>query len=381
MAGCSAAFFTTDCVPDAECAAWKMAALVALALVYSLFYSICFRYEAIKVCSPGSSPPSAAEKVSSALKQEQRSSAFHVLMSLWCYQLAGLLLAVPSPLKFLDGSAIIMNIIGPSGVRHGASQPGFQPAVPRVLHRSRQRPRRHHLRQRGVLCAVGRRRDCAHLPARVWLPIFTLFQAAISACPEYWDNNELACGAMAVWGAAGKLQALFLALKWSFDGVTWFTFKGGLRRLALRMKSAVGRFFLAMKQAVTCVRRSPSPPPSNPDAVSAPPLAHPKEVRGRGWLDLGVTAYSAFMTLMIQCTTCVRVPGLKADDGSALAELRWFYDGRMACFSDSGEMAERARLRLFSCAFKGSIRRRRHTHIAWIYCSRMQLPGTRAGRS
>ena len=186
---------------------------------------------------------------------------------------------------------------------------------------------------------------------------------------------------MAVWGAAGKLLALFLALKWSFDGLTWFTFKGGLRRLALRMKSAVGRFFLAMKQAVTCVRRSPSPPPSNPDAVSALPLAHPKEVRGRAWLDFGVTAYSAFMTLMIQCTTCVRVPGLKADDGSALAELRWFYDGRMACFSDSGEMAERARLRLFSCAFKGSIRRRRHTHIAWIYCSRMQLPGTRAGRS
>ena len=44
------------------------------------------------------------------------------------------------------------------------------------------------------------------------------------------------------------------------------------------------------------------------------------------------------MTLMIQFTTCVTVQGLQTD-GNALAELRWFYDGRIACFSNSGERA------------------------------------------
>jgi hypothetical protein len=41
---------------------------------------------------------------------------------------------------------------------------------------------------------------------------------------------------------------------------------------------------------------------------------------------------------MIQCTTCVTLPGYQ-DRGVALAQLRWFYDGRVVCFSDLGEQS------------------------------------------
>jgi len=39
---------------------------------------------------------------------------------------------------------------------------------------------------------------------------------------------------------------------------------------------------------------------------------------------------------MIQCTTCVEIKGYQ-DQGVALPQLRWFYDGRVVCFSDTGE--------------------------------------------
>jgi hypothetical protein len=335
VTGYSAAFFTTECVADAECSSWKLGILVVLALVYSLFYSIYFRYDAIKVRSPDSSKPTAAKKVSSALKQEPRTSVFHVLM--WYYQLVGLLLSMPSPLKFLDGNAIIMNIIGLVFGTVPVSQVFSLPSL--------------------VFCTAAGSAPADILLAnvafyalwavvmivltfpRVWLPIFRVCHTVLNVAPEYYDHYELACEAMAVWGTVGKFLALFLALKWSIDGLTWITFKGGFQRLVLRTKSVFVRFFLSIKRAAKCSRRSPTEPPSNPDHASAPPLAHPNEVRGRAWLDFGVTAYSAFMTLMIQFTTCVTVQGLRADDGSALAELRWFYDGRIACFSDSGERA------------------------------------------
>jgi hypothetical protein len=41
---------------------------------------------------------------------------------------------------------------------------------------------------------------------------------------------------------------------------------------------------------------------------------------------------------MVQCTTCVSITDIQID-GRASPELRWFYDGRVACFSDLGEVS------------------------------------------
>jgi hypothetical protein len=72
------------------------------------------------------------------------------------------------------------------------------------------------------------------------------------------------------------------------------------------------------------------------DAQKGPkkPPVLPAEVRGKAWLDWGISAYSAILSLLVQCTTCVRVEGLQTD---ASSDIRWFYDGRVVCFSDSGE--------------------------------------------
>jgi hypothetical protein len=52
------------------------------------------------------------------------------------------------------------------------------------------------------------------------------------------------------------------------------------------------------------------------------------------WL---ITCFSAVASLMMQGTACVRLTGLF----DATDELRWIYDGRVACFSDSGDLPGR----------------------------------------
>ena len=115
--GYSAAFFTTDCVADGECSAWKLWLLIFMALLYAVLYTIFLRYspETLTVENPNlASAPSCsslAQEPSAEIRREGRlSSSFQVLM--WYYQLVGLLLAMPNPLKFFDGQAVILNIIG-----------------------------------------------------------------------------------------------------------------------------------------------------------------------------------------------------------------------------------------------------------------------------
>jgi hypothetical protein len=61
------------------------------------------------------------------------------------------------------------------------------------------------------------------------------------------------------------------------------------------------------------------------------------DIRGPVIMKWFVTCFSALASLMMQGTACVRLEGLfdAADD------LRWIYDGRVACFSDSGELPGR----------------------------------------
>jgi hypothetical protein len=64
------------------------------------------------------------------------------------------------------------------------------------------------------------------------------------------------------------------------------------------------------------------------------------DIRGPVILKWFLSCFSAMASLMMQGTACVRLEGLfdAADD------LRWIYDGRVACFSDSGELPGRWQL-------------------------------------
>jgi hypothetical protein len=341
--GYSAAFFTTDCVSDEECAAWKLWVLVCLALAYSLFYSIFLRYDSQTLKPPPSGPSESTQtkRVSIAeIKQEKRSSAFHVLM--WYYQLAGLLLAMPNPLKFLDGNALILNFLGLIFGTVPASQALDLPSL--------------------VFCTKAGSAPADILFAniafyvlwamvmvvlsfkRIWLPIFRLCQSIFNLMPEFWDNYESACEALAVWGTVGKFVAFFLALKWSVSLITWASAKASTRRVLVAVASRVSSAWNRLVMIVSCKHYGATTSMVNDNPVESASkqraAVYPGEVRGQAWLDFGVTAYSALLSLMIQCTTCVTVGGYQVEN-SALSEVRWFYDGRVACFSDAGERSGR----------------------------------------
>ena len=57
------------------------------------------------------------------------------------------------------------------------------------------------------------------------------------------------------------------------------------------------------------------------------------EIRGPVILKWFVTCFSALSTLMMQGTACFYLNGLY----EAAEERRWIYDGRVACFSNSGD--------------------------------------------
>jgi hypothetical protein len=341
--GYSAAFFTTDCVSDEECADWKLWVLVFLSFVYSLFYSIFLRYDSQTLKPPPSGPiePTRTKRVSIAeIKQEKRSSAFRVLM--WYYQLVGLLLAMPNPLKFLDGNALIINFLG---LIFGTVPVSQALDLPSLVFCTKAGSAPADIIFANIAFYVIWAMVMVALSfKRIWLPIFRLCQAIFNLVPEFWDNYESACEALAVWGTVGKFFAFFLALKWSASLITWAATKAGTRRVLLafasRLRSA-WKWLVIIVSCKQCGTSSPSVQDSTVESALKQRVAvYPGEVRGQAWLDFGVTAYSALLSLMIQCTTCVTIGGYQVE-GSALPEVRWFYDGRVACFSDAGEQSGR----------------------------------------
>jgi hypothetical protein len=331
--GFSAAFFTTNCVIDEECHSYKLWILVCLATIYSFLYTVYFRYDVNLLAAPSSGNSIHVEQTSISRKQEKRSSAFYVLM--WYYQLTGLLLSMPNSMKFLDGESIILNIIGLVFGTVPASQvlnfpslvfctsKGSAPAD--ILFANLM----FYFLWAGVMIALSF--QC------VWLPIFKVCHSILNMAPDYWDNYESACEAMALWGTAGKFLAVFLALKWTLEGVTWVTVRGGFKKIVLHITACAKSALFWIIFVVTCKRcKLHHKDGSSTTNKSAHAPVQPGEVRGKAWLDFGVTAYSAFMTLLIQFTTCVTIEGYQ-EDGIVLPEVRWFYDGRIVCLSDSGE--------------------------------------------
>jgi hypothetical protein len=338
-AGFSAAFFTTDCVADENCASWKLWILIFLAFVYALLYSIFLRYGSEKRTpetpdlTDGTYSSIHAKNLFSKVQEDQRSSAFHVLM--WYYQLAGILLSMPNPLKFFDEQSVILNIIG---LIFGIVPVSQIFNLPSLVFCTKVGSSFIDIILANILFYALWAAILVGLSfQRVWLPIFRLVHAIVNVVPTFWENYENACEALAYLGNFGKVFAVFVALKWTVAGISWVSFVLATRRSLARMRSSLTTAGLRVLFFVTCKKFKSCPQASNSEPSSDQNVAvFPSEVRGQAWLNFGVTAFSAVLSLMIQCTTCVTLVGYQ-DQASALPELRWFYDGRVVCFSDSGE--------------------------------------------
>jgi hypothetical protein len=322
----SAAFFTTSCVRDDECATWKAAVLVFGAFLYCFIFSIFLRYQA--EFDDSNSPASA--KIDPTC--EVRSSAFQVLMCY--YQLTGLLLTMPNPLKFFDGNALFLNIIGLVFGSVPVSQ-AFE--LPSIVFCTRAGSTPSDIILTNMLFYVFWALIMGILSfKRAWLPVFNVFHSMFHMAPEFWELYESACEAMAVWGYVGNFCAFLLAIKWTLAGVTIAMVVAHVRKyIALKIDRA-RRSVMWLVSVISCNSVGSGPQSVCSQNITPPSVATPAETRGQAWLDFGVAAYSALLSLMVQCTTCVRIQGLESQ-GKALPELRWFYDGRIVCFSDSGE--------------------------------------------
>jgi hypothetical protein len=255
---------------------------------------------------------------------------------MWYYQLVGLLLAMPNPLKFFDGQAVILNIIGLIFGTAPASQV-FE--LPSLVFCTKAGSRTADILLANLLFYILWTVVLALLSIkRVWLPVYRVVYAIFHLAPEFWDNYENACETLAYWGFFGKGFAFFLAMKWYFAGVSLASlamsarhnFERGVSSLKTTCMSLI-LFFSGKKGKSSSRIASFSGPFADQN-----PAVFPSEVRGQAWLNFGVIAYSALLSLMIQSTTCVEIKGYQ-DQGVALPQLRWFYDGRVVCFSDSGE--------------------------------------------
>ncbi len=336
----SAAFFTTDCVSDSDCASWKMWLLICGALFYCFIFSCFLRYEAepdksgnVSVTQSSPTPSPALAKSVNHTGNEVCSSAFQVLM--WYYQLTGLLLMMPNPLKFVDANAMLLNVIGVVFGSVPVSQSFNLPSIV-VCTRAGSTPADIILANM-LLYLVWAFVMVILTFKRIWLPVFNWIYSILNFAPDFWEHYESNSDAMAALGNAGKIVAFFLALKWSLAGLTFATFVSFIRRITaypfVRAYSAI----MLLLYVISCKKFGANTQPMSPKHAALTKIAYPAEIRGKAWLDFGIAAYSALLSLLVQCTTCVNIKGLEID-GHPSAELRWFYDGRVACFSDSGKL-------------------------------------------
>jgi len=329
----SAAFFTTDCVSDDLCASWKAWLLFCGAAVYCFLFTVFLRYQpeySNNVCH-------VKDESGSEDQNEYRSSAFQVLM--WYYQLTGLLLTMPNPLKFFDGNALLLNIIGLVFGTVPVSQ-AFE--LPSIVFCTKAGSAPADIILANMMFYVLWALVMVALTfKRVWLPVFKFFHSCFNFAPSFWEQYESACEALALWGALSKVLAFFVALKWSIAGVTFAKIVAAVWRF-LVFAIARARFIFMWLLYVISFHKFGRRPQRTWVQQATPAVtvraALPAEIRGKSWLDFGVAAYSALLSLMVQCTTCVSIKDMQVD-GNPTPALRWFYDGRVACFSDSGEIS------------------------------------------
>jgi hypothetical protein len=209
---------------------------------------------------------------------------------MWFYQLAGIMLSVSSPLDYLDGSAASFSVVS----FFVNAKPSYQAAS-------------------GVSTQTA-----SSLNSSDAGPFHFCVSASMSYSQMYFVNlmyyvswallmNLLV--QKRVWGLVRRMIIRFIL------GVVWIL---NVSSGCLKRSTEPGSYGFANELRARLLRRQ----------------GFDVDIRGPIVLKWFVTCFSAVATLMMQGTACIRLYGLfdPAD------ELRWIYDGRVACFSDSGEL-------------------------------------------
>jgi hypothetical protein len=241
-----------------------------------------------------------ADKIATAAgsaADEDLGAVFGVLM--WFYQLVGVMLSVTSPLEYLDGSAIAFSIIS----FFVNSQPSSD-AASDVSTKLASSP---NVEKVDAEAPDDSFKFCMSSS-------FNMSQMYIATFLYYilWALLMLVMSQKRVWKF---IRQAIIHLSY---GIVQFldAISGYVKRWTNKDISVSGttlRERIALRENIDI------------------------EIRGPALLKWFITCFSATTTLMMQGTACYRLNGFRdADD-----HLRWIYDGRVACFSDSGDLPGR----------------------------------------
>jgi hypothetical protein len=231
-----------------------------------------------------------AASVDAALEQ---SSAFAILM--WFYQLSGIMLSVSSPLDYLDGSAIAFSIVS-FFVNSKPSSEATSDVSTKVAP------------QTSLQAAdSGPYKFCVS-------ESFTMSQLYVTTFMYYvlWALLMVILSHKRVWRFMRSA-----VIKFTLGSVACLDFMSGMVKGGFKKDTAV--FFATLREQFS----------SRQDTEL--------EIRGPVLLKWAITCFSALSSLMMQGTACFRLNGFLDDT----EHLRWIYDGRVACFSDSEDFPGR----------------------------------------
>jgi hypothetical protein len=221
-----------------------------------------------------------------AFKTEDRDDydAFGVLM--WFYQLSGTMLSVTSPLSYLKGSSIAHSIV--------SFFVNAKPASDSVAN----------LETKSTSTAMS--------SADIRTAEANTFQFCVSAD---FTVSQVYIASFVYYVLWALLMAILAQKR------VWMFFRSAIFLTCLRLSFFLDKF------------REPEP---FKKTFREQVLERQKvcvEIRGPVILKWFVTCFSAVSALMMQGTACYHLEGL----GDAGGELRWIYDGRVACFSNDGD--------------------------------------------
>jgi hypothetical protein len=226
-----------------------------------------------------------------ATNNELGSEAFGILM--WFYQLAGIMLSVTSPLTYLDGSAVAYSIVS-FFVNSKPSSDAAADVTTKTASSSANQG-----------AASTKFQFCVDVS-------FSNSQVHVTTLLYYlmWACVMLALAQKVVWKIARKtVCSVICGLAQMFDVLS-----DSYQRVV--HNSRLSGSFFATQRGQFAARQSID-----------------IEIRGPVVLKWLVTCFSAVATLMMQGTACVRLDGLV--DSNFFGN--WIYDGRVSCFSNSGE--------------------------------------------
>jgi hypothetical protein len=218
------------------------------------------------------------------------SDAFGIMM--WFYQLSGSMLSVTSPLGYIDGSAVVYSVVA----FFVNAKPSSDAAADLATKSTTSRPS-----SERNLDEENKFQFCVSSE-------FSVSQVYISTFIYYvlWAVLMSILAQKRVWSAVRSLIFQFLHMVADF----------------------AGRF-----QKIDDSKPHQIPEKTLKERIIERQTAS-FEIRGPCILKWLVTCFSALSALMMQGTACFFLDGLRDAAGSR----RWIYDGRVACFSNNGDM-------------------------------------------